>query len=267
MILISCDMKSKPKDILARHSRQVNLLLLLIKREVVARTSGTALGWAWMLLQPALQVIALWFLLDVVLKVRFPNLKGGFIGYYLTGMLPWLLISEALQRSVSVLADNASLYQRSIFPIGLLPLIPLIVSSVIYSVIYSLVILILVGAQASILAVLVMLIVFIWLIPLVYLLSVIGLFIKDLQQITPFILTMGLYVTPILYLPESFPSDYRWWLIINPIAGLMAIAHAMTQESTISLYQIASPILLWLLIIYPAFNIFERSKPHMREAL
>jgi len=260
-------MKSNSKDIWLYRSRQANLLWLLIKREVVARTSGTALGWAWMLLQPALQVIALWFLLDVVLKVRFPNLQGGFIGYYLAGMLPWLLISEALQRSVSVLADNASLYQRSIFPIGLLPMIPLIVSAAIYAVIYSLVMMILVGAQGAILSILVMLAIFIWLIPIVYFLSVFGLFVKDLQQITPFILTMGLYVTPILYMPQSFPSDYKWWLIINPIAGLMAFAHAMTQGTSISFPQIISPVLLWLLIIYPAIYIFKRSKPHMREAL
>lgn len=260
-------MKSKSFIFWVNRSHQINLLWLLIKREVVARTSGTTLGWAWMLLQPALQVVALWFLLDVVLKVRFPNLQGGFIGYYLAGMLPWLLISEALQRSVSVLTDNASLYQRSIFPIGVLPMIPLIVSTAIYAVIYLLVMMILVGPQGAILSFLVMLAIFFWLIPIVYFLSVCGLFVKDLQQITPFILTMGLYVTPILYLPQSFPSDYKWWLIINPIAGLMAFAHALTQGVPLSFEQIISPLLLWFFIIYPAIYIFKRSQPHMREAL
>ena len=54
------------------------LLYLLIKRDVINRTAGTLLGDTWLLFQPALQLLGFWFLLDIVLKVKFPS--GEFRG-------------------------------------------------------------------------------------------------------------------------------------------------------------------------------------------
>jgi lipopolysaccharide transport system permease protein len=72
-----------------------NLLLLLVKRDIVTRTSGTFLGNIWLLLQPALQVVGFWFLLDVVLRIKFPG-NVPFVDYFLVGILAWLFISASV---------------------------------------------------------------------------------------------------------------------------------------------------------------------------
>ena len=100
---------------------------LLIRREMVARTSGTLLGGAWMVVQPALQIVGLWFFLDVVLKVRSPG-RVPFVNYFLVGMIGWMMMSEILQRNLTVLVEFGPLYQRTIFPLPLLPLLPLLAS-------------------------------------------------------------------------------------------------------------------------------------------
>src|SRR5687768_1323959 len=92
------------------------LLLLLAKRDIVVRTSGTWLGGAWTLLQPALQVGLFWYLLGVVLRVQSPG-PASFASYFITGMIPWLLLSDAAARSTSVLREFGVLFQRSIFPV------------------------------------------------------------------------------------------------------------------------------------------------------
>lgn len=247
--------------------RHRELLLLLVRRDIAARTSGTVLGGLWMLVQPALQVAALWFLLDVVLKVRFPGMEGGFVGYYLTGMLPWLMINEIIQRSLGVMPEYAALYQRAVFPLHLLPLIPLIVSGTIYTLIFILVAGVIAGWAGAVGAVFLMAGILLWLLPFCYLLAVLGLFIRDLQQLAPFVLTMLLYVTPILYLPQAFPARLHWWLDVNPFAHVMVLAHAAVQRQPWDALNLAVPALLWAAAIVPAAFLFVRTRPHMREAL
>lgn len=247
--------------------RHRELLFLLVRRDIAARTSGTVLGGLWMLVQPALQVAALWFLLDIVLKVRFPGMEGGFVGYYLTGMLPWLMMSEIIQRSLGVMPEYAALYQRAVFPLHLLPLIPAIVSGAIYTAIFVLVAGAVAGWSGALGAAVLMAGLLLWLLPFCYLLAVLGLFVRDLQQLAPFVLTMLLYVTPILYLPQAFPQSLHWWLDVNPFAHVMVLAHAAVQGQRWDVLDLAVPALLWAAAIAPAAFLFVRTRPHMREAL
>lgn len=243
-----------------------SLIKVLAKRDLTVRTSGTVLGGLWMLLQPTLQVFSFWFLLDFVLKVRFPG-QVTFISYFLIGLLPWILISEALTRCMSVLSEFASLYQRSAFPIALLPLLPLAMSGLIYGLIYAILVPLLEGPVTALWTVAIVLTLLLWLLPLCYLCAVIGLFIRDAQQLLPFILTMIMYFTPILYLPQSLPEQLRPLLNLNPMADLMAVIHWILQGLPITAGNVLRPLLLWLFLLAPAWVLFRRTEPHMREAL
>ncbi len=161
---------------------QRDLLTVLAKRDIVARTSGTLLGGLWMLAQPALQVLAFWFLLGFVLRVRFPG-QVSFINYFLLGMLPWLMISEVISRNLAILTEFSTLYQRSTFPIKILPLLPLLVSGMIYSVIYAVVVALTEGFGAALWSPLVIFGVLLWLMPFSYVLAVLGVFIRDMRAV------------------------------------------------------------------------------------
>ena len=131
---------------LIRNNR--GLIWVLLKRDIESQTSGTVLGGIWVFAQPALQVLAFWFLLAVVLQVRMPG-QLDFIDYFLMGMLPWFFISSAIQRNVMVLTEFSALYQRSVFPIKLLPLVPLLFITLIYALIWPLVTVIFLGWHAA----------------------------------------------------------------------------------------------------------------------
>lgn len=243
------------------------LLLMLCKRDIQVRTSGTWLGMGWMVLQPALQVAALWFLLDVVLKVRFPNLEGGFVAYFLIGMIAWMLLSEIMQRSLGVMSEYASLYQRSTFPVALLPLVPWLVTGGIYGLILIMVALLIGGWQSALGALILVILLMIWVLPFCYLLAVFGLFIRDTRQVAPFVLNMLMYLTPILYTPDAIPESLSWWLLINPFAHLMALNHALIQGHPWEWSNLWIPFVFWGMVLIPARRLFLRAEPHMREAL
>ncbi len=245
---------------------QRTLLRLLIKRDIVNRTAGTLLGGAWVLAQPALQMLAFWFLLDFVLKVRFPG-QVPFLNYFLIGMVPWVLIAEVLGRSMTVLNEFSPLYRRSVFPLSILPVIPLLLAALIYGTVFTITAAALEGPLPALLAVGVVAVLLVWLLPFCYLLAVIGLFVKDIAQVFPFVLTMAMYLTPILYMPEMLPEQFRAFLVLNPFADVMALIHATLQGQPFTTGQWVRPLLLWGMLLAPAWVLFRRTEPHMREAL
>lgn len=242
------------------------LFLLLLRRDLADRTSGTVLGFSWLLVQPALQMLAFWFLLELVLQVRFPG-RVGFLDYFLVGMLPWLLISEVVMRSTAVLNDLSSLYSRMAFPIVLLPLLPLVMAGAIFGSVYVVMVGLLAGPMAAVYAPLIIVALLVWMLPLVYLFSVIGLFVRDFRQFLPFALTMFMYLTPFLYMPQMLPEAMRPFMVLNPLADILAVVHHLILDLPVTPGNWVRPWLLWLVLLGPAWVIFFRAQPHMREAL
>ena len=246
------------------------LLLLLAKRDIYSRTSGTLFGSSWLLLQPALQVVGFWFLLDIVLKVKFKvaDTELAFASYFVIGILPWLFISEILMRSLSVLTEYGSLYQRSIFPIAILPLLPLSLSTLLYLIIFVITVIFISGINAIGWAILTIILIMFWLIPFCYLLSIIGLFLKDIAHFFPFLITLVMYLTPIMYMPYLLPESMSWVLIFNPIADMMALIHAaFLPNLTWEWINVWRPVGIWLILLGPAWVLFRRAEPHVREML
>jgi len=252
---------SEPILLLFKHRK---LLVTLIKRELFNRTSGTTIGTIWVLLQPALQVVSFWFLLDVILHVRFPGMVS-FLDYFLIGMIPWLMISEVLSSSISVLKNYRPLYERSVFPIVVLPLVPIIISSLIYGIVLMITAVVLGGFSALLPSFFAILIISIWLIPFAYLLSILGLFIKDLANAMPFLLTMVLYLSPILYMPSMIPERFHVFLALNPIADLLSLLHWSIQGMDADIWNAYRLLLLWGILILPAWVLFRRVEPFIRE--
>lgn len=252
-----------PFRVLSKHR---DLIRRLVYRDIISRTSGTVLGGVWLLLQPALQVAAFWFLLDLVLKVRTPG-SVPFLDYFLTAILAWFFISEVLSRSLNVLSEYAALYQRTVFPIKVLPLVPLLMACLIYTPAFVLVSALLAGGVAAIKALAIMLGLTVWLLPGCYLLSLLGLFIRESRQVFPFILTMLMYLSPIMYQPEALPERFRPLMQWNPMADVLAIVQHLIHGLPLDSGNVVRPSLLWAVLMVPAWILFARAEPHMREEL
>jgi len=243
------------------------LFVALLKRDFVNRTSGTVFGFIWLILQPALQVLALWFLMEVILQVRFPGMVS-FVNYLLIGIIPWFAISESLLRSVSLYSEFGILFKRNPFPILILPLLSITLTLIMYTSIYIVVVFILEGIEYILPAIAVMASLLILLLPVTMILSIVGVFFKDIAQALPFILTMTMYLSPILYMPNLIPEELRQYLVFNPIADFLALVHwyiqsmvPLQQGMTLRLF------LEWLLLLAPAWILFKRSEKHIREVI
>jgi lipopolysaccharide transport system permease protein len=55
-----------------------------------------------------------------------------------------------------------------------------------------------------------------------YLLAVLAAALRDTLQIVTFLLSVGIFVSPVLFPMSMFPQDWRWVLWINPMTPVVA---------------------------------------------
>lgn len=243
-----------------------SLLRMLVKRDIINRSSGTFLGKLWPLLQPALQVLGFWFLFDVVYGMRLDR-GSNFVEYLLIGMLPWLCLAEVLNRSANMFREFSSLFRRTPFPIEILPILIMLIPGLVYTIVYFLVCLTLYGPLAAVQSLLVIPLLLLWLLPLTLLFGVLGLFMRDFTQALPFLLMLILYITPILYFPAMLPAWLGDLLWLNPFADMMLLIHGLVTSTPVPWQSGARLVGLWVLLLGPAWLVFKRSLPHIREVL
>ncbi len=196
--------------VLVRHHE---LLGAFVRRELRARIEGSILGRVWPIVQPAILFLIYYFVFSKILKIGFTDklaphgdaLQGWRTTFYLvTGILPWTALSETLSRGTGVVLENANLIKKIAFPSELL-----VVSQVItYHVYFLFGFFILLAMEFGVNGALP--IALVWALPilLVQMLFVTGLalflsaanvFVRDVMQAVPILLTFWMFTTPVFY--------------------------------------------------------------------
>ena len=199
------------------------LLGFLAWRDVKVRYKQAVLGAAWAVVQPAVQTFLLTFVFSKLAKM-----PGGDVPYpllVLAGLLPWQLFSGAFSGAGSSLVSNAHLISKVYFPRLIVPL-----SAVAVALIDMLILLIIAMPYAMIVGInptwrllfLPLFIIGTMLVALGAGLWVTALTVKyrDFRFITPFLLQIGVFVTPVGFRTDFLPN-WRDWLALNPLTSMV----------------------------------------------
>jgi lipopolysaccharide transport system permease protein len=207
----------------------LHLLRELIKRDLTARFTGSALGLAWAVLQPLSLVVLYWF----VFTFMIPGGRAGgtgdqYIYFLIAGLLPWLGLSEGLGRSTTAIVENSAIVRRLPLRSELLVIVPNATAMIFECVALALFIVAL-AAQGMPMGNL-------WILPvalvLQFLLQVgLGLllattyvFFRDVTQILGFVLSIAFYLSPILYPVAGRFEKFFFWNPMTPLLGLFRSA-------------------------------------------
>ena len=203
------------------------LLGLMVRRELSSRYAGSAAGIAWAFAQPMLTVAAYYLVFDVVFSMRMgSNAPTQHVGTYLiVGSLPWLAFSEALARGAGSIVESGQLLQKNALPAVLLVARGVLASGAVYiplMLLLTLVYLPVSGLHFAILA-MPLLIVLQWLLvlSLAYCLAILAAALRDTLQVLAFGLSIGIFLSPVLFPVTLFPENWRWLLYANPMSALV----------------------------------------------
>ena len=241
-----------------------SLLWVMVRRELAARYAGSAAGMVWAFAQPMLTVAAYYLVFDVVFAMRMgSNAPTQHVGTYLiVGSLPWLAFCEGVSRGASSLVEAGNVLQKNALPPVLfvarsvlaswLVLVPLML-------LLALVYLPLSGLRWSLAAIPLLLLVQGLLIYLLaYTLAILTAALRDTAQVLGFVLSVGIFLSPVLFPLNLFPETWRWVLFANPMTTLVLGYQDVLLKGEWPSPYLFGVVLVWLLALALLLNVLIR---------
>lgn len=208
--------------------RSTFLLRELAKRDFESRYAGSWLGFLWSFAQPLWLLLLFTFVFSLVLRVPLEGAgTDSFALFLFAGLLPWMAVHEAVNRSTTVVTDNSSLVKKVSFRAELLVFSVVLTALAHEGIALAVFSLILALSEQLDLAHLVLGLAVA--LPLQILLTV-GLsllvasaqvFLRDTSQALSLLLNGWFYLTPIVYPASLVPERLRGWTEANPLTALV----------------------------------------------
>ena len=207
------------------------LIIQFTKREVLQRYKGSYLGLIWSFVTPLAMLAVYTFAFSVILGARWEggNRSGGHFEFALTlfaGLIVFNVLSDTISSAPKLIIGNRNYVKKVVFPLETLSVSKL--ASVLVDSLFSLFIL-----QLGIIIILGKLSWMIIFLPLMYLpliflclglgwfLASLGVYIRDIENLTSVIVRMLLFLTPIFYPISLIPENIRIIIYLNPLAFIV----------------------------------------------
>lgn len=212
-------------------SKTRSLLYSLVQRNISARYRGSAFGMLWPLLTPLFMLAVYTFVFGTIFKARWaiPGRESGehstgeFAVILFAGLIVFQILSETLLKAPSAILSNSSYVKKVVFPIEILPLVPL--GAALFHALVSF--LVLLGFQififggvplTALLLPLVLLPFVVMMAGLAWFFAAIGVFVRDIPEILGPATTALMFLSPVFFPKTSMPDWLQVYHYLNPVA-------------------------------------------------
>ncbi len=203
-----------------------SLIINLAKREVLSRYRGSWLGVLWSIINPVLLLLVYMFVFGVIFQARWPQSTGvdeNFAALLFSGLVVYVYFSEQLTSAPSLVLRHENFVKKVVFPIDTLAWVS-VLSSLFHFVLSLLVLFLFVaiwgsGLSLSVFALIPLYLIFtVQLVAMVWFVSALGVFIRDVVYIASFLSTALFFLSPIFYPIEAVPESFAKVMQINPLS-------------------------------------------------
>lgn len=199
--------KTGLKKFIYDFKRYLPLLFNLASKDIKVKYRRSVLGIAWSILNPLLTMLVLTQVFQMLLRVQVEN----FATYYIVGSSLWAFFSESTSLSLSSILGASSLIKKVYIPKYMFPLEKCIFAMInyLFSLIAVFLVMLIQGVYptwTTLLAVLPVLYCFVFCCGFSLILSAVTVYFRDMAHLYSVLLTVWMYLTPILY-PISLIQD------------------------------------------------------------
>lgn len=201
------------------------LLWILSWRNVLIRYKQTYIGIAWALLQPFLTMVVMTIIFGRVAK--FDSKGAPYAVMIFAALLPWQFFANALSESSNSLVASQSMITKIYFPRLVIPSSAVLSGMVDFLISFVLLLALMGWYRVSLNIHFLLLPVFFLAVSLVsmaggFWFSALNVKYRDVKFVVPFIVRIGLYVSPVAFISSMVPAKWRfWYYALNPIAGII----------------------------------------------
>ena len=240
------------------------LLYFFAWRDVKIRYKQAAFGAAWAVMQPLFTMFIFTFFFGRMAKIPSDGIPYPLFCY--AALVPWTYFAGTLGQAGNSLVTNASLITKIYFPRVLLPAAAALSGLLDFGV-SSIVLLIMMvyykvqPGWALIfwpLAVLGMVLVSVG---ISMLFAAMNVRYRDVKHVIPFLVQLGLFVTPVIYPPDFLPARFRPWLALNPLSGVMETFRAcLFPHRSLDLHVVGTSVAIALLLFIIGVLYFRKAE-------
>lgn len=221
-----------PWKIGARLRPHLSLLKQFTKREIEKRYKGTFLGLLWSFFTPLFMLAVYAVVFGFIFKGSYGHpgeTKMQFVLGLFCAMLLWEFVAAALASSSTLIVQNSNLVTKMIFPLEILPIAMIGAILVHVAIGFVPLVLLMIVSQGMIpLSALSLVLIFVpvvfYSLGLTWIISALGVFLRDIGAAMPAIITILMFMSAIFFPISAIPEAWRWLVMLNPVAILISMA-------------------------------------------
>jgi lipopolysaccharide transport system permease protein len=204
--------------------RYRELFVFLAWRDILVRYKQTAIGILWAVIQPVLTMIIFTVIFGKVAEL--PSGGAPYAVMTMAAVIPWQFFANAIAQSSQSVVGSQNMVQKVYFPRLIIPVSSTLSGAVDFLISLGLLLALMLWYGVaftwtllllplfSLLALAAALSVGIWM-------SALNVKYRDVKYIVPFVVSMGLYVSPVGYMSSVVPKDWQFWYSLNPMVGVI----------------------------------------------
>lgn len=220
-------------------------IAVFLQRDLKQKYAQTLLGIGWSIIQPVffLTIYTIFFSLILEIDYAYP-----YVLFVMSGLIIWNLSTSIIINSTTTFYQNTDLIKKAYFPKILLPLSKIASSLVDFFISFLLFILLLFYYKIP-LSPRILLFPFLPIILIFFslgtslIITSLTLKKRDILHAVPFMINVGIWLTPVFYSVSIIPDDYQSYIYLNPIAAVIHLTRVIFFNISIDYYSIGGILL------------------------
>ena len=245
------------------------MIIMLVRRDLRGKYRRSVLGFAWMFINPQLQLLVYTLGFSVVMR-------AGIEKYYLflfVALIPWIAMSTSVTKGAISITGESNLVTKIRFPRQVLP-ITAVTTSFVNMLLCMLVVLVVcafsIGLRISILWYLIpiILIEYILALGIAFIVSSLTVYLRDLEPILGIFTMAWQFLSPVMYSAEMVPESLRGLFMLNPMTPvLIAYRDILYYKTAPQMGTMLSSLGMGIFFLILGWIIFGKLERHFAEEL
>lgn len=200
------------------------LLGFLAWRDITVRYKQTVVGVGWAFVRPFITMIVLTVIFGYIAKLPSENVPYAVLTF--TALVPWQLFASGFQECANSVLGNGHMIGKVYFPRLILPIASVAVAMIdfLVSFLFLLALMLIFGVVPGARIVFVplfALLCFVFTLGLGTFFATLYVKYRDVRHFIPFIVQLGLYVSPVAFSSTVIPGKWRLLYSINPMVSVI----------------------------------------------
>jgi lipopolysaccharide transport system permease protein len=257
--------------------RHKTLIWQLLRRDIYSRYRGSVLGLLWSLGTPLIMLAIYTFVFQYVFKSRWNDTAGettlSFAIVLFLGLTIHAVLGEILTKSPLLITGNQNFVKKIVFPLELLSWVTLLGAIFTFLISFGLLLIfILVELQriplTALLLPLIILPYLLLLLGISWFLAALGVYLRDIQQITGTLATLLLFLSPIFYSVNILPENLQTLIFLNPLSYVVESARAILIYGKLpDFIGLAIYTVVAVLVAATGYSFFRKVRPGFADVL